>query len=118
MNKVIIEGGNKLSGKVDISGFKNAALPIIVGTILADDKCKIDNLPMIGDVYNLVKIMEMLGSKVHLDESGYMDIDTSTISDSILIDEITRKMRASYYLLGACLSRFGEVKVLYQEDVI
>ncbi|MBU5294427.1 UDP-N-acetylglucosamine 1-carboxyvinyltransferase [Anaerosalibacter bizertensis] len=113
MNKVIIEGGNKLSGKVDISGFKNAALPIIVGTILADDKCKIDNLPMIGDVYNLVKIMEMLGSKVHLDESGYMDIDTSTISDSILIDEITRKMRASYYLLGACLSRFGEVKVLY-----
>lgn len=113
MNKVIIEGGNSLRGKVDISGFKNAALPIIVGTILSNDKCKIKNLPMIGDVYNLVKIMDLLGAKVSLNESGYMDIDTSTVSNCVFIDEITTKMRASYYLLGAGLGRFGKVEVLY-----
>lgn len=113
MDKVIIEGGNRLKGKVDISGFKNAALPIIVGTILSDDKCRIENLPMIGDVYNLIKIMELLGAEVDLDESGHMDIDTGTIDNSILVHEITQKMRASYYLIGAGLSRFGEVKVFY-----
>lgn len=113
MDKVIIKGGNKLIGEVNISGFKNAALPIIIGTVLSSDKCRIENLPMISDVSNLAKIMKMIGADVYLDENGFMDIDTKNIQKCVLIDEITRKMRASYYLLGAGLSRFKEVEVLY-----
>ena len=113
MDKIIIEGGNKLIGEVNISGFKNAALPIIIGTVLSGDKCRIENLPMISDVSNLTKIMGMLGADVKLDRNGILDIDTNNIEKCVLIDEITRKMRASYYLLGAGLSRFKEVEVLY-----
>lgn len=113
MDKLIIEGGHRLTGKVDISGFKNAALPIIVSTILADDVCKIENLPKIKDVYCLNEIMKMLGAHLGFDEKGLMTIDTSAISKCRMVDELAREMRGSYYILGAALSRFKQVEVLY-----
>ena len=113
MDKLIIEGGHRLTGKVDISGFKNAALPIIVSTILADGVCKIENLPKIKDVYCLNKIMKMLGAHLEFDEKGLMTIDTSDISKCRMVDELAREMRGSYYILGAALSRFKQVEVLY-----
>ena len=113
MKKIIIKGGNKLRGTVNISGFKNAALPIMVATILTKDKCIIENLPMIRDVDCLKEILIKIGAKVKLIEKGAMEIDTTNIEKCKLTDEINRKMRASYYLLGAGLGRFKESEVLY-----
>lgn len=113
MKKIIIKGGNKLRGTVNISGFKNAALPIMVATILTKDKCIIENLPMIRDVDCLKEILIKIGAKVKLIEKGAMEIDTTNIEKCKLTDDINRKMRASYYLLGAGLGRFKESEVLY-----
>ena len=113
MSKLIIEGGTKLQGKVNISGFKNAALPIIPAALLAGDKCIIENLPLINDVLCLKSIMEELGSEVEIDDNGTMTIDTSNINKCFASYDMANKIRASYYLLGAGLSRFREVEVAY-----
>lgn len=113
MDKLIIEGGYKLNGTVNISGFKNAALPIIPASILARDKCVIENLPRIKDIYNILEIMSSIGAKIEFDENGTLTIDTSEIEKFVAPYDLSRKIRASYYLLGAGLSRFGEVEVAY-----
>ncbi|MFA5522991.1 MAG: UDP-N-acetylglucosamine 1-carboxyvinyltransferase [Tissierellales bacterium] len=113
MEKLIIEGGNKLNGTVEISGFKNAALPIIPASLLSGDKCVIDNLPRIKDIFHITEIMSAIGADVDFNEDGTMIIDTSKISKIVAPYDLSRKIRASYYLLGAGLSRFGEVEVAY-----
>jgi len=113
VEKLIIEGGNKLNGTVEISGFKNAALPIIPASLLSGDKCVIDNLPRIKDIFHITEIMSAIGADVDFNEDGTMIIDTSKISKIVAPYDLSRKIRASYYLLGAGLSRFGEVEVAY-----
>ncbi len=114
MSKFLIEGGQRLKGKVDISGFKNAAVAIIPAAILAGDRCIIENLPNIEDVQALGKILSELGAKVELDsENQKMDIDTKGITDCYADYEIAKQLRASYYLLGASLGRFKRAKVAY-----
>lgn len=113
MSKLIIEGGNKLNGNVNISGFKNAALPIIAASLLAGDKCVIENLPKIRDIFYLCKIMEETGAEVDFNEKGILNIDTRNIHRINAPYDLSRKIRASYYLLGAGLSRFKEVEVAY-----
>lgn len=113
MDKLIIEGGYKLNGIVNISGFKNAALPIIPAALLAGDRCVIENLPRIKDIYNISEIMSSIGAMIEFDESGTMVIDTSNMKKFVAPYDLSRKIRASYYLLGAGLSRFGEVEVAY-----
>lgn len=110
MEKLLIEGGVKLKGKVKVSGFKNAALPIIAATLLAGDKCTIENLPLIEDVYVYKEIMLELGAKVSLDDKGVMEIDTSGIMECKAPYDLATKIRASYYLLGAGLGRFSETQ--------
>ncbi len=110
MEKLLIEGGVKLQGKVKVSGFKNAALPIIAATLLAGDKCKIENLPLIKDVYVYKEIMSELGADVSLDDKGVMEIDTSNIKECKAPYDLATKIRASYYLLGAGLGRFSEAE--------
>lgn len=114
MDKFIIEGGMKLKGEVDISGFKNAILPIIPATLLAKDKCIIENVPLIRDVYILADIMDELGAEVYLDEENRrIEIDTSTIESCVASYDMAKRLRASYYLIGAGIGRFGEAKVAY-----
>lgn len=114
MNKYIIQGGNKLIGEVNISGFKNAILAIIPATLLAKDKCRIENVPLIRDVYILVDMMKELGAEVYLDEkNNAIDIDTSMIVDCIASYDIAKSLRASYYLVGVGLGRFKEAHVAY-----
>ncbi len=113
MDTFIIEGGTQLKGKVSVSGFKNAVLPIIPATILAGDKFKIDNVPLIRDVFILKDIMQQLGAKVELEDSGVMHIDTSSIKECVAPYDLAKKLRASYYLIGASLGRFKKVKVAY-----
>ncbi len=113
MDKIIIEGGYKLNGTVDISGFKNAALPIIPASLLAGERCVIENLPRIKDIYHISEIMSAIGAEVELNEKGTMVIDTRNVKKFVAPYELSRKIRASYYLLGAGLSRFKEVEVAY-----
>ncbi|RKD32102.1 UDP-N-acetylglucosamine 1-carboxyvinyltransferase [Thermohalobacter berrensis] len=113
MGKIVIEGGAKLKGKVEISGFKNAAVAIIPATLLAGDKCIIENVPLIKDVYILKEIMESLGAEVELDDKGIMTVDTSTVKKCSTPYDLAKKLRASYYLLGAGLGKFKEVEVSY-----
>lgn len=113
MDKLIIEGGYKLNGTVNISGFKNAALPIIPASLLAAEKCVIENLPMIKDIYYIADIMSAIGADIEFDNNGTMVIDTSKVKKFIAPYDLSRKIRASYYLLGAGLSRFKEIEVAY-----
>lgn len=111
MEKFVIHGGNKLHGNINISGAKNAALPIIAASVFSGDVCRIENVPDISDVRMMIKILEFLGAEVAKPEPGVVLIDTKNIAPVTIPDEMTRKLRASYYLLGALLSNFGEACV-------
>ncbi|TCO77933.1 UDP-N-acetylglucosamine 1-carboxyvinyltransferase [Marinisporobacter balticus] len=114
MGKLLIEGGCKLKGKINVSGFKNAAVAIIPATILAGDKCIIENLPNIEDVHVLKRILTQLGGNVSFDhEQKLMKADTSKIEDCFASYEMAKELRASYYLLGASLGRFKKARVSF-----
>ena len=111
MEKYIIEGGNCLNGEVEISGAKNAVVAIIPATILAKDRCVIENVPNISDVTILFRILRDLGAKVNYLTKNSVEIDTSHITEPVVPYESSRHLRASYYFLGAFLGRFSEAHV-------
>ncbi len=104
MESYIIEGGRKLDGEVNISGSKNAALPIIAATLLNPEKSEIENCPNIHDVFIMLNILEILGCKVHK-ENSKITIDTSQINDYEIPENLMREMRSSVILVGALLGR-------------
>lgn len=111
MEKLIINGGNRLYGTVEISGAKNAAVAIIPATLMASNGIsQIDNTPDIEDVHCLKRILENLGCKLSKSESSVF-IDSTTINNINALSEDVRSMRASYYLIGALLGRFKEARV-------
>ena len=111
LEKLIIKGPTPLKGEVTISGAKNAAVAILPATLLINGICKIDNLPHISDVKLYCDILELLGAKITWHTPHEITIDTRNINCKADIVEITRKFRASYYLIGALLGRCGEVQV-------
>jgi len=111
MQKLIIEGGNKLYGSVKIGGMKNSALPIIYATILIKDKCIIDNIPRVSDIENSLQILKDMGAYAEFISQNKVLIDTKELKPQIKSHDLISKMRASSYLMGAVLSRFGEVKM-------
>lgn len=106
MEKLVIQGGMRLSGSVTISGAKNAAVAIIAASILVDGVCKIENIPDIKDVFTIVNIIQNLGAKVTYISEGIIEIDSKNICSHRADYDQVKKMRASYYLLGALLGRF------------
>ncbi|MBQ6832037.1 MAG: UDP-N-acetylglucosamine 1-carboxyvinyltransferase [Oscillospiraceae bacterium] len=106
-----IKGGKPLHGSVTISGAKNAAVAIIPAAILVRGKCRVENVPDISDVRILLDILRDLGAKVAQPEPGVVELDCSNIKKTHPNPELVRKMRASYYLMGALLSRFGRAEV-------
>lgn len=111
MEKLIINGGNRLKGTVEISGAKNAAVAIIPAALMASNGVsQIDNTPNIEDVHCLERILENLGCKLSKSDSSIF-IDSTTIDNINAVSEDVRSMRASYYLIGALLGRFKEAKV-------
>ena len=108
MEKFVIHGGRPLVGEVTISGAKNAAVAILPATILAADKCIIENLPSISDVAASLDILSAMGARVRVLDKHTAEIDTSHIHTTSVPDELSRQMRASYYFLGALLGRFGK----------
>jgi len=110
MDFLEIEGGYKLSGNVEISGAKNAALPIIAATILSDKKVILKNLPNVVDIRTLLKLLTMLGAKVEHNDTEAV-IDCSSINSTRAVYEIVAQMRASILVLGPLLSRFKYCEV-------
>ena len=111
MTKYIVQGGHPLFGEVRISGAKNAAVAIIPAALLVDGVCRIENIPQISDVTALLKILEQLGANVRFLNRSSVEIDCRQISTTQVSQELAHKIRASYYLIGALLGRFGEAEV-------
>ena len=112
MRKYIIHGGSELHGEVMVSGFKNAALAIITSAILVEGSCVISNVPKISDVTVHLEILKRMGAKVRLLDDTTVEIDCSRLrGPRAAFDDLTRKTRASTYLMGAILGRFGSAHV-------
>jgi len=111
LEKILIEGSQKLTGEVSISGAKNAAVAILPATILAGSACTIKNLPMVKDVTYLRDMLIQMGGKIHILDNDKIKIDTSGIVTHKIDLELAKKMRASYYFLGALLGRFKRAEV-------
>lgn len=104
-------GGNRLNGRVEIGGAKNAAVAIIPATVLAGGKCVLENIPNINDVTLSLRILTEIGAQVRLLDKTTVEIDTAGISRSEIPYDLAKDMRASYYFLGALLGRFGRASV-------
>jgi len=105
-----IKHSPKLSGSIEISGAKNAALPIIASTILAKNELKLSNVPEVADVKTLLKLFKLLGAEYEF-TNNTLNINTSGINNTTAVYEIVKTMRASILVLGPLLARFGECKV-------
>ncbi|HBK1893228.1 TPA: UDP-N-acetylglucosamine 1-carboxyvinyltransferase [Campylobacter jejuni] len=110
MTYLEIEGTNHLSRNVTISGAKNAALPLIVSSILAKNEVKINNVPNVADIKTLISLLENLGAKVNFQNNSAL-LNTNTLNQTIAKYDIVRKMRASILTLGPLLARFGHCEV-------
>lgn len=111
MEKIVINGGKRLFGEINISGAKNAAVAILPATILAADVCRIENLPEISDVSIMLQILESIGAHVKYINKNTLEIDTRFVDSYEIPDEYAKHLRASYYLIGALLGRFNNAKV-------
>lgn len=111
MEQYIIKGGTPLRGEVDISGAKNAALAILAAAIMTDETVTIDNLPDVRDINVLLQAIEGIGAVVVRESRNCVRINGGTIKSVTVDYEYIRKIRASYYLLGALLGRFCEAEV-------
>ena len=111
MDKLAIEGGKRLAGTVTISGAKNAALPILAGTLLASDNVTISNVPHLKDVTTMLSLLQMMGVQVTVDDRAGVEIDASNVDRREAPYELVKTMRASILVLGPLLARFGEADV-------
>ncbi len=111
MPRYKIEGGRPLEGTITISGAKNAAVAIIPATLLVKGACKIENVPDISDVQILLDILEQMGASVVRGANDTVEIDCSAVAYAEPNPALVRRIRASYYLIGALLGRFGQARV-------
>lgn len=112
MEKIVVKGGNKLSGVVNISSAKNSVLPIIVASILCDGKCVIQNAPMLEDVFVISEVLRSVSANIDIDkENNNIIIDTSKLSYGDTSSELVRKMRASFLIMGPMIAKFGSFKL-------
>ncbi|BBP45308.1 UDP-N-acetylglucosamine 1-carboxyvinyltransferase [Thiosulfatimonas sediminis] len=111
MDKLVIKGQGELSGSVEISGSKNAALPILMGCLLAETPVKLANVPHLMDVTTTLHLLGAMGVDILFDENRCIEIDASNIKHREAPYELVKTMRASILVLGPLLARFGEAKV-------
>ena len=107
----LVRGGKPLFGEVTISGAKNAAVAIIPAALMVDGVCRIENVPMISDVTLSLKILEELGASIRLLNAHTVEIDSRHITRTRTSYDLARRIRASYYLVGSLLGRFGQAEV-------
>lgn len=111
MDKLLIQGGARLQGKVAISGAKNAALPILAGTLLATEPVTVRNIPHLKDVTTTLSLLQMMGAQITVDERLNVEVDASDINRREAPYELVKTMRASILVLGPLVARFGEADV-------
>ncbi len=111
MEQYVIKGGIPLVGEVEIAGAKNAALPILSAAIMSDETVTLENLPDVNDINVLIEAVEKIGAHVERPDRHTVRINGSTISDCAVDYESIKKIRASYYLLGALLGKYQEAEV-------
>ncbi|MBM3590508.1 MAG: UDP-N-acetylglucosamine 1-carboxyvinyltransferase, partial [Alphaproteobacteria bacterium] len=119
MKKLVINGGKPLFGEVQIAGAKNATLPLMVASILSDEKLTLTNLPHVSDISTMANLLVNLGVKISLDgfdkelgnQGRVIILDGSSINNPYADYDLVRKMRASIFILGPLLARCGKAKV-------
>ncbi len=111
MDKLLISGGTRLEGEITISGAKNAALPILAGTLLTGDRVTVRNVPHLNDVTTTISLLQSMGAMVTIDDRLSIEVDSSDISERCAPYELVKTMRASILVLGPLVSRFGEADV-------
>ena len=112
MHRIIIEGGRVLSGDIKISGSKNSAVALVPAAVLCDEVATIANIPNISDIDALDEILNFLGAKVTR-KDDVIKIDSSNIQNKKIPEGVAKKLRASYYFMGALLSRFNKVEMYF-----
>lgn len=112
MKQIIIDGGQKLSGEIKISGAKNSAVALVPASILCDELVTIDNIPNISDISALKEILNHLGAKIEHNDS-VIKIDPSLINNREIPEEISKKLRASYYFMGSILGKYKKVEMYF-----
>lgn len=112
MHKIIIEGGKELSGEIKISGSKNSAVALVPAAVLCDEEVTIANVPNISDIDALDEILNHLGATVTRNDD-MIKIDSSKIENKVIPEVISKKLRASYYFMGALLSKFKKVEMYF-----
>ncbi len=111
MDKLLIKGGSELAGTVKISGAKNAALPILAGTLLATEPVIVRNVPHLKDVTTTLSLLQMMGVQVTVDDHLNVEVDASVVTSREAPYELVKTMRASILVLGPLVARFGEADV-------
>jgi UDP-N-acetylglucosamine 1-carboxyvinyltransferase len=111
MDKLLIQGGTPLEGEVRISGAKNAALPILAATLLAEGPVSVGNVPHLQDVTTMIELLGRMGVSVTIDDRMRVEVDASTANAFVAPYELVRTMRASIVVLGPLLARFGQADV-------
>lgn len=111
MNKLKINGGRPLQGEIQISGAKNAALPILAASLLAKDNVTIQNVPHLKDVTTMMELLGQLGAKLLVDENLQIQIDSNSVNDLVAPYDLVKTMRASILVLGPLLARYGRAEV-------
>lgn len=113
MDKIVVEGGVPLNGRVKVSGAKNSALPVMAATLLTPSKFILHNIPQLSDVYTMIKLLSVLGCKIKWLGDDTLSIDSTQVKKWEAPYRIVRKMRASICVLGPLLARFKKAKVSY-----
>ncbi len=111
MEKLLIKGGNNLSGKIKCSGAKNAALPMIAATILSDEKIILKNLPYLQDITTMFELLGSMGAEILLDENMDFTISSFNLNDIQARYELVKTMRASILVLGPLVAKYGKARI-------
>ena len=111
MEKLLIKGGNKLSGTITCAGAKNAALPMIASTILSDEKVTLKNLPYLQDITTMFELLGSMGADILLDEDMNFTIQSNNLKDIEARYELVKTMRASILVLGPLLAKYGKARI-------
>ncbi|MEG2813353.1 MAG: UDP-N-acetylglucosamine 1-carboxyvinyltransferase, partial [Oscillospiraceae bacterium] len=114
MEQLIVQGGQRLKGEIDVQGAKNSALPILAATLLYGGKTTLHNCPKLLDVDAAIKILKYLGCKVSQEDNGNtLFIDSTSINQNEIPQELMHEMRSSIVFLGAIISRLNKAKMFY-----
>ena len=112
MPNFIVQGGQKLSGEIKVSGSKNAALPIMCAALLIKEKVILENVPNIEDIHSMAKILTSFGAEITFKDNT-LEIDAKNLKKNATPDDLVKKMRASILILGPLIQRFGEIKMAF-----